>query len=185
MENSTPQLSSEQIELARKILSLENKMKGQINTFYWIAGLSLVNSVVFLTGGKASFVVGLAFTQIVDAIAMMLAEKLSAMSGTLIRMFGIGLDVLLSGIFFLFGYLGHKHHWKTIIAGIALYALDAILLLFFSDWLAVLFHLWMLVLLIQGVRSIREIKKLKAGFSAISQPNIQSGFNYPPANTID
>src|SRR5437879_316354 len=36
--------------------------------FWWIAGLSVVNSAVALGGGNFNFVVGLGFTQLVDAI---------------------------------------------------------------------------------------------------------------------
>src|SRR6478672_6161125 len=37
--------------------------------FYWIAALSLVNSLVAIFGGQFHFVVGLGITSIVDALA--------------------------------------------------------------------------------------------------------------------
>ena len=45
------------------------------NWFYWIAGLSLINSVITLVGGKISFVLGLAVTGITDQMAMRCATQ--------------------------------------------------------------------------------------------------------------
>ena len=53
--------------------------------FYWIAGLSFVNSLVVISGGSLHFVVGLGITSIVDA-----AAKRVAGAGTF-------LDVLING----------------------------------------------------------------------------------------
>ena len=46
--------------------------------FYWIAGLSIINSVAHLAKGDFSFVIGLGITQIVDAIAFALSRRLAA-----------------------------------------------------------------------------------------------------------
>ena len=44
------------------------QLKNGANWFYWIAGLSLVNSAIFAFGGHVSFIAGLAYTQIIDAV---------------------------------------------------------------------------------------------------------------------
>lgn len=166
-------------------MTLENKMKGQINTFYWIAALSVINSIVSLTGGKISFVVGLGFTQFIDAVSIKLAEKASSPAGPVIRVVGVALDILFAGLFFLFGYLGHKKYQSAVIAGIVLYALDAVLWLVFKDWFAVLFHVWMLALLTQGAVSINKWKKLQETQPQSHPSMIQTGESvFPEAKVI-
>ena len=64
--------------------------------FWWIAGLSLVNSVILHSGGGTSFVIGLGFTQIVDA----LFQSLKPVA------FGIALFAL--GFFFAMGWYATK-----------------------------------------------------------------------------
>jgi hypothetical protein len=63
--------------------------------FYWIAGLSLINSAVVIFGGNFHFVVGLGVTSVVDVLAKR--------AGTT----GIVLDLIINGfvagVFYLFG----------------------------------------------------------------------------------
>src|ERR1044071_6443875 len=42
---------------------LEKQLKGGGSWFYWIAGLSLVNSVLALSGSETRFILGLGITQ--------------------------------------------------------------------------------------------------------------------------
>src|SRR5437763_16327974 len=44
------------------------------NWFYWVAGLSLVNSISLHTGGNVFFVVGLGVTLVADTLAQGVAE---------------------------------------------------------------------------------------------------------------
>ena len=37
--------------------------------FYWIAGASVVNTIIFLFGGNLNFIVGLGVTQVINGIA--------------------------------------------------------------------------------------------------------------------
>src|SRR5690349_15552832 len=47
----------------------ERKIKSGAGWFYWIAGLSLINSVIAATGAGWAFIVGLGVTQFIDAFA--------------------------------------------------------------------------------------------------------------------
>src|SRR5438477_10996020 len=40
------------------------------NWFYWIAALSLLNSIIFFTGSNFSFFVGLGLTPLIDALLL-------------------------------------------------------------------------------------------------------------------
>ena len=50
-------------------LVLQSQMKGGASWFYWIAGLSIINSVIALSGSDWHFIAGLGITEIVDYIA--------------------------------------------------------------------------------------------------------------------
>ena len=50
--------------------AVDAQMKKGANWFFWIAGLSVVNSVILLMEGDRHFVVGLGVTQLVNAIAL-------------------------------------------------------------------------------------------------------------------
>lgn len=47
-------------------LELETRLNSGAGWFYWIAGLSLLNSIIMLSGSDLYFVIGLGITQIID-----------------------------------------------------------------------------------------------------------------------
>lgn len=116
--------------------------------FYWIAGLSFVNSLVVISGGSLHFVVGLGITSIVDA-----AAKRVAGAGTF-------LDVLINGsvaaVFALFGMFASKAQKWAFLLGMALYAADAFLLLSVKDYLSAGFHAYALWAIYQGYRAAQQ-----------------------------
>ena len=46
---------------------LERRVKSGANWFYWIAALSLVNSIIVMANGQWSFILGLGVTEIENA----------------------------------------------------------------------------------------------------------------------
>jgi len=52
--------------LIEEKLRVEQQLKGGASWFVWIAALSVINSVILLSGGTWSFIFGLGITQIVD-----------------------------------------------------------------------------------------------------------------------
>jgi len=79
-------------------------------------------------------------------------------------------DVLLSGFFIGAGFLGRGGHRWAVITGIILYALDAILLVIFTSWLGVVFHLLALAGLFGGLIALTNLKKLDQPPSSPSVP---------------
>ncbi len=142
-------------------LVLEAKRRNGINWFYWIAGLSLLNTVIFLFGGSLTFVVGLAATQFVDGFMSALAADLG--TPTLPLLIAFILDLIIAGVFVAAGYLGRKGYQWVVVAGMGLYLLDALLLVVFQEWLAVAFHAYALWGLWQGLQAIQGLKRLEAG----------------------
>ncbi len=111
--------------------------------FYWIAGLSLVNSAVVIFGGHFHFVVGLGVTSIVDAMAKQAGSA------------GVVLDLIINGfvaaLFFVFGSFASKAQKWAFVVGMGLYALDGLLLLTARDILSVAFHGYALYCLYRGL----------------------------------
>jgi hypothetical protein len=111
--------------------------------FYWIAGLSLINSAVVIFGGSFHFVVGLGITSVVDALTKQAGSA------------GIVLDLIINGfvagLFVLFGSCASKAQKWAFIVGLGLYALDGLLLLMARDILSVAFHAYALFCIYRGL----------------------------------
>lgn len=127
----------------------EAQMKSGASWFYWVAGLSLINSIVALTGSEWGFILGLGVTQIIDAIGQAVEGGGKAII--------LGLDLLVAGIFVGFGVFAHKRHTWAFIVGMILYALDGLIFLLAQDWLALGFHGFVLFCLFRGVKACREL----------------------------
>lgn len=122
--------------------------------FLWIAGLSLVNSVIGLAGGNLHFIVGLGITQIVDAIAHSVGAA------------GIVLDLIINGIvagvFVFFWHFARKGQKWAFLVGMVLYAADGLLLVLFKDILSVAFHAYALYRMYGGLKALPVLQKAEA-----------------------
>jgi len=58
------------------VASLQRQMKNGAYNFYWIAGLSMVTSIIIIFSTQPSFVVGLGVTQFMDITVHNLATTL-------------------------------------------------------------------------------------------------------------
>jgi hypothetical protein len=126
------------------------RMKVSASWFYWVAGLSLVNSIMAFAGQSWRFIFGLGITQIIDEFA-------SQMTGSG-KVIALALNVAVAGIFVLFGFFAHKGHTWAFIVGMVLFALDGVILVLASAWLGVAFHAYVLFRLFQGFTACRELK---------------------------
>lgn len=158
---AAPAADAAQLALVQQKLLLDNRLRGGIGWFYWIAGLSLLNSGAYLFGAKFSFVIGLGITQMVDGIVSALIKELGE-SWSLLRVASTGVDILIAGTFLLIGYLGRKRMRWPVIAGMMLYALDGIVVLLFKDYLGALFHGWALAGIWAGLRAMQHLNALDA-----------------------
>jgi hypothetical protein len=143
----------------QKKLALDNRVKTGLGWFYWIAGLSLVNTAAYLFGTSWGFVAGLGITQVVDAIMNLIAKDLGE-SGIYLRAAGVIIDLVIAAAFVLFGYFGRKGVQWPVIVGMVLYLLDTILLLLLQSWLAAAFHGWALYGIWTGLKALRESQAL-------------------------
>ena len=123
--------------------------------FYWVAGLSLINSFAALSGGNWGFIFGLQITQLIDHFAREAGGNAKAVA--------IGLDVVVAGVFVLFGVFACKRHVWAFIIGMILYGLDALLTVLFQYWLGVAFHVWVLFSLFVGLKAALQINRALGG----------------------
>jgi hypothetical protein len=136
-------------QLEEKI-KIESQFKSGANWFFWIAGLSLVNSAILLAGGQWNFIVGLGITQVLDAIAFP--------HGAAGKMIALFLDVIAAGIYIAFGVLARKgYHWVFIL-GTVLYGIDGFIFLAAKDFLGFGFHLLALWFIFGGYRAGKLLK---------------------------
>ena len=161
---TTPEVTftTEQQQLLQ-IQYLKTRLRNCTSWFYWIAGLSILNTVTSLFGLTITFVIGLGATQVVDAISNMLANDFGGEnSGIIFRGAGLFVNLILAGIIALFGFLSIKGKRWALITGMVVYLADATLLLIFQDWLGVLFHGWALFSLFKGISIMKSMSNLES-----------------------
>lgn len=135
------------------------QLKGGANWFYWIAGLSLINSAIFAFGGEVNFIAGLAYTQIIDAIFEM---SVSQGAPTALRGVAIVMDLILVAIFALFGYFANKAINAVFIVGMVVYFVDGIIWLLLGSYFAAGFHVFALIMIGKGFMASREVAAVNA-----------------------
>lgn len=131
-------------------LKLENQLKSGAGWFYWIAGLSLINTIIFIFGGKWNFIMGLGITQVVDAVAVPMGQAGKAVA--------VIIDLLIAGMFAGFGVMAAKRNTWAFIAGMVIYAMDTIIFILAGDFLGIAFHALALWFIFGGLKAHRQLK---------------------------
>lgn len=143
----------------------EHKLNRATNWFFVIAGLSLLNTVILMSGSTVNFIVGLGLTTLAGAIG----SKLGMLGKSVIFIF----NTFAAGIFVLLGLLGRKHHKWAVIVGMVLYGLDGLIFLLVQDFLGVAFHGYALFGLYQALPALTAIAQAKQQ----QQPVTQTPYN--------
>jgi hypothetical protein len=133
-------------------LRLANAARSGAGWFYWIAGLSLINSALTLFGPGGGFVIGLGITQVFDVLG-------SGMGGAG-RAVVMVLDLLAAGLFVLFGAFAARRHAWAFVLGMILYSLDALIFVHFRLWFSVGFHVFALFCIFGGFSANQKLKAL-------------------------
>jgi len=129
---------------------LEKQLKSGGSWFYWIAGLSLVNSALALSGSATRFILGLGISQIFDR----LAQGMGSGAGLAVA---VVLDLLAAAALVLFGAFANKRHTWSFVVGMGLYALDGLIYLIAQKWLGIGFHAFVLFCLFRGFKACRAL----------------------------
>jgi len=149
---------------------LAQRYRSGVNWFYWIAGLTIITSLIGLFGGGIRFLVSLGLTQLIDGFAAALAPQL----GGAVQVVALILDLLVTGVFVLFGYLAGKKMLWAYIAGMVVFLLDGLLSLVFMDVIGVIAHVVVLFVLFRGLQAGRELVSLEKLMAeqAAAQPEL-------------
>ena len=142
-------------------LRLENRLKSGAGWFFWIAGLSLVNSIILMVGGRWNFLIGLGITQVIDGIASAVAAEAGVDATTIIKILAFAADIVVAGVFVVFGVLALKRYKFSFIIGMILYALDGLVFLMVPDLLSIGFHLFALFGLYSGLQAHMKLSDLE------------------------
>ena len=150
---------------------LSQRYKAGANWFYWIAGLTIVTSVIALSGGGWRFFISLGTTQIIDA----LADGLSTELGGVPKVVALILDLIVTGVFVMFGWLAGKKHLWAYILGMVLFLFDGFVSLLFQDWIGAIAHAVVLFFMFRGFQAGRELLNLEKAMAdqapeAVPQP---------------
>lgn len=147
----SPSGSTESVAAEQKLRVLQS-LKGSASWFLMIAGLSMVNSILAMSGTHVRFIFGLGVAQIVDAMAHQAGSP------------GYVLDLIINGIiagvfvlFWNFARQGQKWAWYL---GMGVYVVDGLLLLLFKDYLAIAFHAYALYRMSSGLKLLPILERL-------------------------
>ena len=144
------------------VAQLVGSFKSGANWYYWIAGMSVVNSIVVLFfSGDWHFIVGLGITQVIDAIAMEITKDMTG-GIAILKALAFGFDTAVALVFALFGFLANKRMGWAFVVGMVLYGLDGLLLLLVGDYFSFGFHVFALFCIGKGYSALRTINRTLA-----------------------
>lgn len=132
---------------------LQSRMKGGASWFYWIAGLSIINTVIVLSGSNWHFLAGLGITDVITYVAQKAGNV-----GTVVALV---LNAFALGMFVLFGVFAHKRHTWAFIVGMTIYGLDALIFLLGHDILSIAFHAFALFQIFKGMQAANALTELE------------------------
>ena len=146
-------------EMGPDMQELEGRMKGGANWFYWIAGLSAINSAIYAFGGDVAFLAGLGFTQVADALVDVAIE--SGLPAA-VKSVAIVFNFAVVALFAFIGYYAGKGSSIGFVIGIVIYFLDAILILLIGMLFGAAFHAFALIFIVRGFLACRTLNALRA-----------------------
>lgn len=124
--------------------------------FWWIAGLSLVNTVLFYSGSDVNFVLGLGMTTLAN---LLFSAQLPL---------ALALTTLTIGFYVLVGWQAVQGRLWAFYIGLVVYAADALIYVAVDDWMSVAFHGVAIFYIARGVMRARELSR--ASLAATASP---------------
>ena len=113
--------------------------------FWWIAGLSLVNTILFHSDTKMSFVVGLGLTTLANAV--------------FVKEIAIAISALTIGFYAFVGFQAQRERLWAFYLGLTVYVFDALLFVKFEDWMPVAFHALVIFYIVRGMLKVRQLAR--------------------------
>lgn len=125
---------------------LDARIRSGASWFYWVAGMSVINSILLLCNSGFGFAVGLGLTTITDvAFATMPVVAML-------------ISILSSAVIALFGWFAIKRHAWAFIVGLVALLIDTGLCVLIQSWISVAFHVWAIVSIFMAFRASRAAR---------------------------
>ena len=147
-------------------LRAEQIVKNGAGWFLAIAGLSILNSVLNMSGAQFHFIFGLGITEIVDAVGRQSRSTGSALA--------LVVNLFIAGFFLWFWHFGRKGEKWAFLTGMALYVMDGLLLIPFRDLLGLAFHAYALYRIYKGMQGIPILLELQRRVAPEGAPIVPS-----------
>lgn len=125
-------------------LAATPEIRSAARWFWWIAGLSLVNTVLAMSGTQTQMVVGLGLTLASDV----------AFGAT--SPIGFVIDAAALGFFLLMGQQAQRGRLWAFYLGVVVYSLDALIYVLLQDWMPVALHVLVIYFIVRGVLALRK-----------------------------
>ena len=126
--------------------------------FYWVAGLSLINTLCALTEANFGFALGLNVTQIADYGAL---RAVQGGADSSVKIFALGFDLVIYALMVGCGWLSQKRVLPVFALGMALYLLDALLFFLVADVVSIILHVFALWCMWAGFTAFRQLNALE------------------------
>src|SRR5215831_5661425 len=138
------------------------RMRRGASWFLTIAILSGINTLLEAFDAKIRFIFGLGITQVVD--------KGAGQNGMVVTLAVDGVFLLMLILCWKWAKAGSQ---GAFVGGMIAYALDGVLLLFFSVWLDAAVHAYALYMIWQGFAAARELGQMQQAMQpGLSQPKL-------------
>ena len=144
---------------------LSERLASGANWFYWIAGLTLVTSIIQLMGGSLGFGLSLGITRLIDGFAVYFADSF----GDATKVVAIVLDIFITAMFAAFGYLSNKRYQWAYLTGMIVFLFDSLLSLLILSIIGIIVHCIALFFLIRGYIAGRDLLRLERDLAESAQ----------------
>jgi hypothetical protein len=134
-------------------LKLDHRLNVGAGWFFWVAGLTLLSSLITLIGNEPfGFIIGLGVTQMIDSLQS--------------SWVALGFDVLAASLFIFLGLKARQAQRSAFMLGILLYGLDSLVFIAVKDYVGLIFHAFVLLGLLGGLQAIHQMQHVSHTDSA-------------------
>lgn len=136
---------------------LRKQVSSCASWFFWIAAMTVINSLMIHSGSETSFMIGLTISMVMDAA--------TAAAGSTAKIIAASFDaVCVAGLVFLGSKARRGLRWAFVV-GIVLYGLDTLLSLVAPNVISIALHGWALFSMGLGLRAAGKLRVAEAAAS--------------------
>lgn len=131
--------------------------------FYWVAGLSMINTMLNFFEADINFMLGLGITQFADAIAI-------EFDNTIVKSIALIFNLSIAFLFFYLGKKANERKKWAFIVGMIILALDSLIFFFIEDYFGLGFHIFAIVMIYsQGFNNLKRAEELETKVRELMQ----------------